>query len=53
MALTLWTTFALILWLVLWSLGGKAFDVFLLALLIIIIGATIEVLKRYLPNRRP
>lgn len=51
MALTLWTTFALTLWIVLWSIGAKAFDAFLLAALIIIIGATIEVLKKYLPNR--
>ena len=52
MALTLWTTFALVVWLVLWSIGAKAFDAFLLALLIIIIGATIDSLKKYMPNRR-
>jgi hypothetical protein len=52
MALTLWTTFALVLWIVLWSIGAKAFDAFLLALLIIIIGATVESLKKYLPSKR-
>ena len=52
MALTLWTTFALVLWIVLWSIGAKAFDAFLLALLIIIIGATIDSLKKYMPSRR-
>ena len=52
MALTIWTTFALVLWIVLWSIGAKAFDAFLLALLIIIIGATIESLKKYLPSKR-
>ncbi len=52
MALTIWTTFALVLWIVLWSIGAKAFDAFLLALLIIIIGATVESLKKYLPNKR-
>jgi hypothetical protein len=51
MALTLWTTFALVVWLVLWALGGKGFDVAMLALLIIVIGATIEILKKYLPGR--
>jgi hypothetical protein len=51
MALTLWTTFALVVWLVLWAIGQKAFDAFLLAGLIIVIGATLEILKRYLPNR--
>ena len=53
MALTLWTTFALVLWVVLWSIGAKAFDAFMLATLLILVGATLEVLKRYLPNRRP
>ena len=52
MALTLWTTTALVLWVVLWSIGAKAFDAFMLATLIIIIGATIESLKKYLPNKR-
>jgi hypothetical protein len=52
MALTLWTTFALTLWIILWSIGAKAFDAFLLALLIIIIGATIDSLKKYMPNKR-
>ena len=52
MALTLWTTFALTLWVVLWAIGAKAFDAFMLAVLIIVIGATIESVKRYLPSRR-
>ena len=52
MALTLWTTAALVLWIVLWSLGVKAFDAFMIPLLMIIIGATLDTLKRYLPNKR-
>jgi hypothetical protein len=52
MALTLWTTFALVVWLVLWALGSKSFDSAMLAVLIIVIGATIEILKKYLPSRR-
>jgi hypothetical protein len=51
MAMTLWTTAALVIWLVLWSIGQKAMDSFILAALIIIVGATLEILKRYLPNR--
>ncbi len=51
MAMTLWTTAALVVWLVLWALGQKALDAFLLAGLIIVIGATIHILKQYLPNR--
>ena len=52
MALTLWTTAALVLWIVLWSLGVKAFDAFMIPLLMIIIGATLDTLKRFLPNKR-
>ena len=53
MALTLWTTFGLVVWIVLWSLGAKAFDAAMLLVTIVLIGATLEILKRYLPNRRP
>jgi hypothetical protein len=52
MALTLWTTFALVVWIVLWALGAKSFDAFMLTVTIVVIGATIEILKKYLPNRR-
>ena len=51
MALTLWTTAALVLWVVLWSIGTKSFDAFMLTVLIIVVGATIESLKRYSPGR--
>ncbi len=53
MPLVLWTTTALVVWIVLWALGAKAFDAFMLATVIILVGATLEILKRYLPNRRP
>ena len=52
MAMTLWTTAALVIWLVLWALGYKAMDAFLLAGTIILVGATLEILKKYLPSRR-
>lgn len=52
MSLVLWTTTALIIWLVLWALGTGAFDAFMLATVIILVGATIDSLKRYLPGRR-
>ena len=51
MTLTLWTTAALVVWLVLWSLGTKAFDAAMLAVVIILVGATIQSLKKFLPNR--
>ena len=51
MAMTLWTTAALVIWIVLWALGAKGFDAAMLAVLIIVIGATIQVLGRYRPER--
>ena len=52
MALVLWVTSALVLWIVLWSLGAKAWDAWMLAVLIIVVGATIGTLKRYRPRSR-
>ena len=52
MAMTLWLTFALVVWLVLWALGQKSLDAFLLAGLIIVVGATIHILKRYKPGQQ-
>ncbi len=52
MSIVLWTTAALVVWLVLWALAIKPFDAFMLATLIMLTGATLEILKRYLPNRR-
>jgi hypothetical protein len=37
---------------VLWSLGSKGLDAFLLATAIILVGATLRILARYLPGRR-
>ena len=51
MAMTLWTTTALVIWIVLWALGAKGFDAAMLAVAIIVIGATVHILKRYLPER--
>jgi hypothetical protein len=51
MQMTLFTTAGLVVWLVLWAIGQKPLDSFLVAALIILIGATLEILKRYMPNR--
>ncbi len=52
MTYVVWTTAVLVLWLVLWSLGNKAFDAALLSVTILLVAAMIEIAKRYLPNRR-
>jgi hypothetical protein len=52
MGLVLNTTFALIVWIVLWAgFGAKSFDGFLVAMTIITLGATAHIVKPYLPGR--
>jgi hypothetical protein len=52
MGLVLTATAGLVVWIVLWSLGTKGFDAFMLAAAIILVGATLRMLSRYLPGRR-
>jgi hypothetical protein len=46
------TTFMLAIWIVLWSIGVKAIDGFMLVLLVIVVAAGIQVLLKYLPAQR-
>jgi hypothetical protein len=43
---------SLCLWIVLWALGAKALDAFLLAGLLIVIAITVQTLTRYSPSKR-
>jgi hypothetical protein len=52
MGLVLTATFGLIVWVVLWAFGATGFDAFLLAISIILVGASLKVLSAYLPGRR-
>lgn len=52
MGLVLTVTAGLVVWIVLWALGAKGFDAFMLATLVIVIGATVKILSGYLPGRR-
>jgi len=52
MGLILTVTGGLVAWIVLWSLGTKGFDAFLLATVIILGGASLKILSGYLPGRR-
>jgi hypothetical protein len=52
MGVILATTFGLILWLVLWALGVKAFDAFMLTVLIALVAATVRMIAPYLPGNR-
>jgi hypothetical protein len=51
MGLVVTTTAGLALWIVLWALGAKGFDAFLLTTAIILVGAAGKILSRYLPGR--
>ncbi len=52
MGLVLAVTTGLVIWVVLWTLGAKGFDAFMLAAVTILIGATVKILAGYLPGRR-
>ena len=50
MGLVLTVTAGLVVWIVLWALGAKGFDAFMLATAIIVVGATLRIALR-LPAR--
>ena len=52
MGLSYAITAALSLWIVLWALGTKALDSFLLAALLMIIAVTVQMLAKYSPAKR-
>jgi hypothetical protein len=52
MGFILTVTAGLVVWIVLWALGTKGFDSFLLATAIILVGAAFKILSGYLPSRR-
>jgi hypothetical protein len=52
MGLILTATAGFVVWIVLWALGSKGFDAFMLAAAIILVGASLRILSGYLPGRR-
>jgi hypothetical protein len=52
MGLILTVTGGLVVWIVLWALGTKGFDAFMLASAITLVGASLKILSGYLPGRR-
>jgi hypothetical protein len=51
MGLVLATTVGLAAWIVLWAIGWKSIDAFLVTTVIITLGATAKILAPYLPDR--
>ncbi len=52
MGLVVATTCGLVIWLVMWALGVKAFDSFMITVLVVLIGATARIIAPYLPGNR-
>lgn len=51
MGFVLTVTAGLVLWIVLWALGSKAIDAFMLTTVIVLLGATARMLVPFLPGR--
>lgn len=51
MGLVLATTLGLVIWIVLWSIGAKGFDAFMITTLVIVLGATGRMIAPHLPGR--
>ena len=52
MGLILTVTAGLVVWIVLWALGTKGFDAFMITAAVILVGASLRILSGYLPGRR-
>jgi hypothetical protein len=52
MGLVVATTFGLVIWIVMWALGVKAFDAFLITVVVVLLGATARIIAPYLPGNR-
>jgi hypothetical protein len=53
MLLIVATTIGFLLWIILWSLGVKTMDAFILTALIITLAATIQMVLPTIPGNRP
>ena len=42
----------LVVWVVLWALGAKGFDAFMVTTIVILVGATAKLLVPFLPGRQ-
>lgn len=51
MGLVLATTFGLVVWIALWSVGVKAIDAFMIMTLIVLVGCLARILASHFPGR--
>ncbi len=52
MTILLATIFGLTLWIVLWAIGAKAFDAFMLTMVIILGACAWHIIRPYLPGNK-
>ena len=52
MGLLLTTTAGLAAWVVLWAIGVKSFDAFLVTLALVMVAATVRIVAPFLPGNR-
>ncbi len=52
MGIVVAVTIGLILWLVLWALGAKGFDAFLITVVIALLATAVKMVTPYLPGNR-
>ena len=43
----------LVVWIVLWAIGVKSFDAFMITVLMVIVAGTVRMVTPYLPGNRP
>lgn len=51
MGLLLATVAGLVVWIVLWAIGAKSFDAWMVGVAIVLVAATGRIVLRYLPSR--
>jgi hypothetical protein len=42
----------LVIWIVLWALGAKGFDAFMITVVMVVVAAAVHVIVPYLPGNR-
>jgi len=52
MGLLLTTVLGLVIWIVLWALGLKGFDAFMITAALVVVGATVRLVLPLLPGAR-
>ena len=52
MGILLTTIAGLVVWIVLWSIGVKSFDAFMITVLMVVIAATAHMVAPFLPGNR-